>query len=144
MQAELAHHHHQQQQQQRSNMNQNHYVTVSIPYHVPQQSTTSNYHLSDPNAIGTESNDIIDIYGSDSAPSSSVPSSAASSLVHLPLAGGVSTNTTMDGISTRRESLIGYDNVRFSFFASVCGKNCAYIFLCDCTVFFLSDNGICY
>ena len=112
MQAELAHrHHHHQQHQQHSNTNPNHYMNVSIPFSVP-QSTSSNYHLvSDPNgtnngnAMGAESTDI---HGSDSA-----SSSAASSFVHLPLTG-------VDSISAR--SLLGrggYDNV--SIFSYFCG-----------------------
>lgn len=121
MQAELArHHHHHNQNQQRSNINPSQYMNVSIPYAVP-PSTNSNYHLlSDPNVtsnnngnntLGAEpTSDMIDIHNSDSASHSScsVASSAASSFVHLPLAG-------VDGISTRRESLLGYDNVRCFF-----------------------------
>ena len=128
MQAELARHH--QHQPQRSNMNPNHYLNVSIPY----SSNPSNYNLlSDPNngnTIGPQSTEIIDVYGSDSASvsSCSVPSSAASSFVHLPLA-----NTAVDDISTRKESFGGgYDNVSLPFlvFASdvnICGNYCAYI-----------------
>jgi hypothetical protein len=133
MQAELARHH--QHQQQPSNMNSNHYLNVSIPY----SSNPSNYHLlSDPNAttngntIGAQSTDIIDVHGSDSASvsSCSVPSSAASSFVHLPLA-----NTGVDDISTRKESFGGgYDNVSllFLFFASdvnICIAHIITVFL---------------
>ena len=103
MQLEMARHHHHQRQPQSSNANPNHYVNLSIPYPV-----SLNYHLSDlnNNDMGTEATDIIDFTGSDSASHSScsVPSSAASSSVHLPL----------DDISARRrESLLAYDNVRF-------------------------------
>ena len=104
MQVELARRHH-QQHRQRSNTNPNHYMNASMPFSVP-QSSASNYHLvSDPNgnAMGAESTDI---YGSDSA-----SSSAASSFVHLPLAG-------VDSISARGLLVrAGYDNVRyFSYF----------------------------
>ena len=108
MQVELARRRHQQQQQQRSNTNPNHYMNVSIPYSVP-QSTTSNYHLlSDPNGINHGNNG--NAMGTESSDSAS--SSAASSFVHLPLA-GVGTNTGVDGISTLVGG--GYDNVRHFF-----------------------------
>ena len=109
MQVELARRHHHQQHQQCSNTNPNHYMNVSIPYSVP-QSTTSNYHLlSDPNGISHGNNG--NAMGTESSDSAS--SSAASSFVHLPLA-GVGTNTGVDSISTLVGG--GYDNVRHFFF----------------------------
>ena len=93
MQVELARRHH--QHQQRSNY-------MNIPFSVP-QSTASNYHLvSDPNgnAMGAESTDI---HGSDST-----SSSAASSFVHLPLAG-------VDNSATSMLVKQGYDNVSYFF-----------------------------
>ena len=108
MQVELARQH--QQHQQRSHSNSNHYMNVSIPYSVP-QSTTSNYHLvSDLNGNNGNNAESTDIH------SDSASSSAASSFVHLPLA-GVGANTGVDSLSVG--SLLvggGYDNVSFFSF----------------------------
>ena len=109
MQVELAQQHH---RQRRSNTDPNRYMNLNISY--PLSLSTSNYQLSDPTnaTLGTESTELIDFHGSDSASHSScsVPSSAASSTVHLPLTG---TNAVVDGVSPkRRESLLVYDNVR--------------------------------
>ncbi|KAF8815857.1 hypothetical protein BYT27DRAFT_7190879 [Phlegmacium glaucopus] len=118
MQAELVHHQHQQQQQRSTT---NHYLNLSVPYPVP-LSASNYHHLSDPNntngnTIGGDSTDIIDFHGSDSASHSScsVPSSAASSSVHLPLAMNANV-AIVDSISARRRrSLLAggggaYDN----------------------------------
>ena len=108
MQVELARQH--QQHQQRSHSNSNHYMNVSLPYSVP-QSTTSNYHLvSDLNGNNGNNAESTDIH------SDSASSSAASSFVHLPLA-GVGANTGVDSLSVG--SLLvggGYDNVSFFSF----------------------------